>query len=90
MVLVNQYTVYTCTSTRGSPTPTVKWFTDDTEITTGVVSQVSGTHVATTISFIASLSYHLVELECRVENGVLQNPLNNTKFVEVHCKCNFN
>ena len=78
--------VSSCSSVGGSPVPTVKWFRDDKEITTGVSSSTSGSTVTTTYTFVATLNEHYEVLECQAENGLLQNPLKTTKFVYVHCK----
>lgn len=75
-----------CQSTGGHPSPTVKWFKDNTEITHGITSTTTSRTVTTTWTFIASLNVHLEAYECQAENGVLQNPLSSTVFIEVYCK----
>ncbi|VDI57907.1 Hypothetical predicted protein, partial [Mytilus galloprovincialis] len=84
VVVQNSQITLTCTSARGDPQPTVKWLEDDTEITTGVSTTTSGTAVTTSLTFTATLDDHLEVYECQAENGVLQNPLTTTKFVELH------
>ncbi|XP_076111874.1 uncharacterized protein LOC143080083 [Mytilus galloprovincialis] len=84
VIVLNSQITFTCTSDRGSPTPTVKWFFDATEITTGISTTTAGTAVTTSLTFIATKNYHLKVLECQAENGVLQNPLSTTKYIEVH------
>ncbi|XP_052061923.1 hemicentin-1-like [Mytilus californianus] len=84
VIVLNSQITFLCTSPRGSPTPTVKWFKDDTEITTGISTTTSGTAVTTSLTFTATLDDHLEIFECQAENGVLQNPLTTTKYIEVH------
>ncbi|XP_076111872.1 uncharacterized protein LOC143080082 isoform X2 [Mytilus galloprovincialis] len=84
VVVQNSQITLTCTSARGDPPPTVKWLKDDTEITTGVSTTTAGTTVTTSLTFTATKDDHLEVYECQAENGVLQNPLSTTKFVEVH------
>ncbi|VDI50130.1 Hypothetical predicted protein [Mytilus galloprovincialis] len=81
--VLNSQITLTCTSARGNPTPTVKWFFDRTEITTGIYTTTAGTAVTASLTFTATKNYHLEVLECQVENGVLQNPLSTTKYIEV-------
>ncbi|XP_063440669.1 titin homolog isoform X2 [Mytilus trossulus] len=81
--VLNSQITLTCTSARGNPTPTVKWFFDRTEITTGISTTTAGTAVTASLTFTATKNYHLEVLECQVENGVLQNPLSTTKYIEV-------
>lgn len=64
----------------------MKWFKNDTEITTGISTTIAGSVVTTSLTFIASLDYHLEVVECQAENSVLQNPVSTSKFIEVHCK----
>ncbi|VDI61137.1 Hypothetical predicted protein [Mytilus galloprovincialis] len=84
VIVLNSQITLTCTSSRGQPTPTVRWFKDDTEITTGISTTTSGTAVTTSLTFTATKDYHLEVVECQAENGVLQNPLTTTKYMEVH------
>lgn len=56
------------------------------ELTTGIITTISGTAVTTSLTFNVTKDDHLGIFECRAENGVLQNPLSTTKFIEVHCK----
>ncbi|CAG2196171.1 HMCN [Mytilus edulis] len=84
VIVFNSQITLTCTSSRGQPTPTVRWFKDDTEITTGISTTTSGTAVTTSLTFTATKDYHLEVVECQAENGVLQNPLTTTKYMEVH------
>ncbi|CAG2188121.1 CHRNA3 [Mytilus edulis] len=72
----------TCTVTGGAPTPTVNWLRDSVVIDS--TSITSGNTVTNTYSFTASDAEHLAVYECQSENGVLQNPLSRTKFVEVY------
>ncbi|CAG2228115.1 HMCN [Mytilus edulis] len=83
VIVLNSQITLTCTSARGDPPPTVKWFKDDTEITTGVSTTTAGTAVTTSLTFTATKDYHLEVVECQAENGVLQNPLTTTKYIEV-------
>ncbi|XP_071176353.1 cell adhesion molecule 4-like [Mytilus edulis] len=84
VIVLNSQITLTCTSARGDPPPTVKWFFDDTEITTGVSTTTVGTAVTTSLTFTATMDDHLEVVECQAENGVLQNPLSTTKYMEVH------
>ncbi|CAC5385135.1 unnamed protein product [Mytilus coruscus] len=84
VIVLNSQITLLCTSPRGSPTPTVKWFKDDIEITTGVSTTTAGTAVTTSLTFTATLDDHLEVVECQAENGVLINPLTTTKYIEVH------
>ncbi|XP_063440667.1 hemicentin-1-like isoform X5 [Mytilus trossulus] len=84
VIVLNSQITLTCTSPRGDPPPSVKWFFDDSEITTGISTTTAGTAVTTSLTFTATKNYHLEFLECQAENGVLQNPLSNTKYIEVH------
>ncbi|VDI52923.1 Hypothetical predicted protein [Mytilus galloprovincialis] len=84
VIVLNSQITLTCTSSRGDPPPSVKWFFDDSEITTGISTTTAGTAVTTSLTFTATKNYHLEFLECQAENGVLQNPLSNTIYIEVH------
>ncbi|CAC5385134.1 unnamed protein product [Mytilus coruscus] len=84
IIVLNSQITLLCTSPGGNPTPTVKWFKDDTEITTGISTTISGTAVTTSLTFTASSYYHLKVLECQAENGVLVNPLTTSRYVEVN------
>ncbi|CAG2210688.1 unnamed protein product [Mytilus edulis] len=86
VIVLNSQITLTCTSPRGDPPPSVKWFFDDSEITTGISTTTAGTAVTTSLTFTATKNYHLEFLECQAENGVLQNPLSNTIYIEVHYK----
>ncbi|CAG2194008.1 unnamed protein product [Mytilus edulis] len=85
VIVLNSQITLTCTSARGDPPPTVKWLKDHIEITTGVSTTTVGTSVTTSLTFTATLDDHIEVYECQAENGVLQNPLTTTKFIEVHC-----
>ncbi|XP_052093030.1 hemicentin-1-like isoform X16 [Mytilus californianus] len=82
VIIKDDQVTLTCTVIGGSPTPTVKWLRDDTVIDDS--STTSGNQVVNTYSFTASSREHLEVFECQSENGVLQNPLSRTKFVEVY------
>ncbi|XP_076109605.1 synaptogenesis protein syg-2-like [Mytilus galloprovincialis] len=84
VLVLNSQITLTCTSARGDPPPTVKWFKDHIEITTGISTTTVGTAVTTSLTFTATLDDHIEVYECQAENGVLQNPLTTTKFIEVH------
>ncbi|CAG2240200.1 unnamed protein product [Mytilus edulis] len=71
-----------CTVLRGDPTPTVKWFHNSNVIDNS--SSVNGSVVTNTYSFQATFDQHQTVFECQSENGVLQNPLTTTIFVEVY------
>lgn len=82
VIIKGDQVTLTCTVNGGSPTPTVKWLRDDVVVDDS--STTSGTTVVNTYSFTASNDEHLEVFECQSENGVLQNPLSRTKFVEVY------
>lgn len=82
VIIQGDQVTLTCTVNGGSPTPTVKWLRDDKVVDDS--STTSGTTVVNTYSFTASNDEHLEVFECQSENGVLQNPLSRTKFVEVY------
>ncbi|VDI64014.1 hemicentin [Mytilus galloprovincialis] len=84
VIVLNSNPTLTCTSARGDPPPTVKWLKDDQEITNGVSTTQVGTAVTTSLTFTATKDDHFEVFECQAENGVLQNPLSTTKFIEVH------
>ncbi|CAG2194007.1 unnamed protein product [Mytilus edulis] len=84
VIVLNSQITLTCTSARGDPPPTVKWLKDDQEITTGISTTTAGTAVTTSLTFTATLDDHIEVYECQAENGVLQNPLSTTKYIEVH------
>ena len=73
-----------CSSTGGDPTPTAKWFRDDTVF--DATSTTSGGVTVNEYTFTASPAEHLAVFECRVDNGVLQNPLTSTLFVIVNSR----
>ncbi|XP_063424603.1 hemicentin-1-like isoform X2 [Mytilus trossulus] len=75
----------TCTVNGGSPSPSVKWLRDDIVIddTYTTTQTADGPLVVNTYSFVADNEEHLEVFECQSENGVLQNPLSRTIFVEV-------
>ena len=83
IIMGNQYTLI-CTVNGGIPTPTVKWLRDDSVIDDSytTVGQVTTNEY----TFTASSAEHLEVFECQSENGILQNPLSRTVFVEVNRK----
>ena len=84
IIIFGQQVTLTCTVTDGQPTPTVKWLRDNVVIDDTYT--ISGNQVINTYSFQASSQEHLEVFECQSENGVLQNPLSRTIFVEVYSK----
>lgn len=89
IVLGNAVTL-TCTSNGGNPEPTVKWFKDGAEITTGVSSKTvspstNSYTVTSTLNFVASLEHHLKVITCQADNG-LTSPLSTTEQLIVNCK----
>ncbi|XP_076091547.1 uncharacterized protein LOC143063333 isoform X5 [Mytilus galloprovincialis] len=81
----DQQITLTCTVKGGSPSPTAKWLRDDIVIddTYTTTQSADGPVVVNTYSFVADEEEHLEVFECQSDNGVLQNPLSRTIFVEV-------
>ena len=84
----NDQITLTCTVKGGSPPPSVKWLRDDIVIdeTFTTTQSSDGPIVVNTYSFVADNEEHLEVFECQSDNGVLQNPLSRTIFVEVWSK----
>ncbi|VDI40482.1 Hypothetical predicted protein, partial [Mytilus galloprovincialis] len=84
----NDQITLTCTVKGGSPPPSVKWLRDDIVIdeTFTTTQSSDGPIVVNTYSFVADDEEHLEVFECQSDNGVLQNPLSRTIFVEVWSK----
>ncbi|CAG2214236.1 CSMD [Mytilus edulis] len=87
IVLGNAVTL-TCSSNGGNPEPTVKWFKDGVEITTGVSSKTVSPStdrytVTLTLNFVASLEHHLKVITCQADNG-LTSPLSTTEQLIVN------
>ncbi|CAC5375676.1 unnamed protein product [Mytilus coruscus] len=82
IIIERDLVTLTCTVAGGSPTPTVKWLRDSKVIDDTYT--ITGNRVVNTYSFQASIRDHLEVFECQSANGVLQNPLSRTKFVQVY------
>lgn len=74
----------TCTSKRGVPAPSVKWYRGENEISP--IYNTVGDLTTNTYTFTASDRDQFAVYECRVFNNVLQNPLTNTIFIIVYSK----
>ncbi|XP_076091551.1 titin-like [Mytilus galloprovincialis] len=72
----------TCTSKRGIPAPSVKWYRGENEISP--IYNTVGDLTTNTYTFTASDRDQFAVYECRVFNNVLQNPLTNTIFIIVY------
>lgn len=84
VIIFGDSVTLTCTVTGGDPAPTVKWLRNDQMIDESTFT--SGGSIVNEYSFTASMNEHLAVFECQSDNGVLQNPLTRTKFVEVYRK----
>ena len=84
-ILGNEYTV-SCTSTGGSPPPSVLWYRGQNQITTGIQTSTANSVTTTTLTFTATRAEHLAVFRCEADNGVLQNALTATLYVNVNCK----
>lgn len=75
-----------CSSTGGSPSPTVTWFVNDKKITNGVSTLNNGSTLTASLTFTASLNVHLSVFECQANNSELQNPIGITTLLFVYRK----
>ncbi|VDI75933.1 Hypothetical predicted protein [Mytilus galloprovincialis] len=73
-----------CSTTGGTPKPSVNWLRDDNIITNGVSRSESGGVITTSLSFTAGLEDHLDVFECQADNGVLKRPLSSTTYIELY------
>ena len=87
-IILGQTYALKCTVTGGNPATTVKWLRDsqiDRLIIDDTITSSGNTYI-NEYEFTASADEHLEVFECQSENGVLQNPLSKTTFVEVYSK----
>ncbi|XP_063424598.1 hemicentin-1-like isoform X2 [Mytilus trossulus] len=78
----------TCTSKRGVPAPSVKWYRGENEVSS--LFNTVGDLTTNTYTFTASNQDQFAVYECRVFNNVLQNPLTNTIFIIVYAPLEVN
>lgn len=74
-----------CTSTGGSPSPSVKWYVGNT-LLDDTYESFGSNQVRNTYTFVVDLTQNFAVFECVVDNGVLQNPLSVTEFIQVYGK----
>ncbi|XP_076088231.1 neural cell adhesion molecule 2-like isoform X1 [Mytilus galloprovincialis] len=73
-----------CSTTGGTPKPTVNWLRDDNIITNGIMRSEPGGVITTSLRFTAGLEDHLEVFECQADNGVLKRPLSSTTYIELY------
>ncbi|CAG2184798.1 unnamed protein product [Mytilus edulis] len=73
-----------CSTTGGTPKPTVNWLRDDNIITNGIIRSELGGVITTSLSFTAGLEDHLEVFECQADNGILKRPLSSTTYIELY------
>ncbi|XP_063442494.1 hemicentin-1-like [Mytilus trossulus] len=73
-----------CSSSGGSPAPTVKWFENDTEIVDGVSTITNSSMVTAYLTYIASKKAYFRFFLCQVNNSELEKPMYANTFVVVY------
>lgn len=84
VIIMDDKVTLTCTVRSGKPDPSVRWLRDDTVI--DETYTIVGGITTNNYTFTASANEQFAVFECQSENGLLQNPLSRTIFVEVYSK----
>ncbi|XP_076091538.1 uncharacterized protein LOC143063331 isoform X4 [Mytilus galloprovincialis] len=82
VIIMDDKVTLTCTVSSGKPDPSVRWLRDDTVI--DETYTIVGGITTNNYTFTASANEQFAVFECQSENGLLQNPLSRTIFVEVY------
>ncbi|VDI12744.1 Hypothetical predicted protein [Mytilus galloprovincialis] len=82
VIIMDDKVTLTCTVSSGKPDPSVRWLRDDTVI--DETYTIVGGRTTNNYTFTASANEQFAVFECQSENGLLQNPLSRTIFVEVY------